>query len=51
MKSASKKMEGEINSTNFKTPVINLVSNVTALMEKKSERNIKNLLIKQIYSK
>ena len=50
MTSASKKMEGEINSTDFKTPVIDLVNNVTALKEKNPE-NIKNLLIKQIYSK
>ena len=50
MTSASKKMEEEINSTDFKAPLFDLVNNVTALKEKNPE-NIKNLLIKQIYSK
>ena len=50
MKPASEKMEDKINGTNFKNPSIPLVSNVTALPIQDSEQ-IKNLLIKQIFSK
>ena len=50
MKPASEKMEDKINRTNFKNPSIHLVSNVTASSIQDSEQ-IKNLLIKQIFSK
>ena len=50
MKPASKEMENKIEQTNFAKPSISLVSNVTA--EPINQPNmIKNLLIKQIYSK
>jgi len=50
MKPASEKMEDKINRTSFKNPSIHLVSNVTASPIQDSEQ-IKNLLIKQIFSK
>jgi len=50
MKPASEKMEDKINRTSFKNPLIPLVSNVTASPIQDSEQ-IKNLLIKQIFSK
>jgi len=50
MKPASEKMEDKINGTNFENPSIDLVSNVTASSIQDSEQ-IKNLLIKQIFSK
>jgi [acyl-carrier-protein] S-malonyltransferase len=50
MKPASERMEDKINRTNFKNPSIHLISNVTALPIQDSEQ-IKNLLIKQIFSK
>ena len=50
MKPAAKEMENKIEQTNFAKPSISLVSNVTA--EPINQPNmIKNLLIKQIYSK
>jgi len=49
MKSAAEKMESKINSTNFKKPIFDIVSNVTSKKEKDFE-NIKKLLIQQIYS-
>ena len=43
-------MESKINNTNFQNPSVELISNVTAEPVQDSEE-IKNLLIKQIYSK
>jgi len=50
MKSAAIKMEKKINNINFKQPNYEIISNVTSLPTKKPE-DIKNLLVKQIYSK
>ena len=50
MKSASEKMHEKINTINFDNPDIEIISNVTALPEKKQE-NIRRLLVEQIYSK
>jgi [acyl-carrier-protein] S-malonyltransferase len=50
MNPAAKIMEGKINQTNFKNPLVALVSNVTAEPVKDSQE-IKSLLIKQIFSK
>ena len=50
MKTAAIKMEKKIQSTNFSSPKIEIVSNVTAKPEINSEQ-IKRLLIEQIYSK
>ena len=50
MNSAAKKMEVKINQTHFKNPSVDLVSNVTAEPVRDSEE-IKNLLVKQIFSK
>ncbi len=50
MKTAAIKMEKKIQSTNFSSPKIEIVSNVTAKPEINSEQ-IKKLLIEQIYSK
>ena len=50
MNPAAKMMEDKINQTNFKNPLIDLVSNVTAKPVRDSQE-IKNLLIKQIFSK
>ena len=50
MSPAAKNMESKINNTNFKNPSVELISNVTAEPVQDSEE-IKNLLIKQIYSK
>ena len=50
MKPAAKKMEKIINDSIFKTPSIELVSNVTA-KPTKDPSEIKNLLIQQIFSK
>ena len=50
MNIASKKMQQKIIDTNFKNPSKEIVSNVTAKAENNIE-NIKELLIKQIYSK
>ena len=50
MSAAAKRMEDKIMKTNFKKPNIDLVCNVTAEPENNSEK-IKNLLIKQIFSK
>jgi len=50
MKPASEKMESKIKKAAFKNSNIDIVSNVTALPVRDSE-DIKNLLIKQIFSK
>ncbi len=50
MKGAAEKMKDKIINTEFLNPPIDIVSNVTAESENSIE-NIKNLLIKQIYSK
>ena len=50
MNIASEKMQQKIIDTNFKNPSKEIVSNVTAKAENNIE-NIKELLIKQIYSK
>jgi len=50
MKNASVKMHEKINNVNFDDPNIEIISNVTALPEKKQE-NIRRLLVEQIYSK
>ena len=50
MSPAAKNMESKINNTNFQNPSVELISNVTAEPVQDSEE-IKNLLIKQIYSK
>ena len=50
MNPAARMMEDKINQTNFKDPLIDLVSNVTAKPVRDSQE-IKNLLIKQIFSK
>jgi len=50
MNPAAKKMEDKINQTNFKNPLVDLVSNVTAEPVRDSQE-IKSLLIKQIFSK
>ena len=49
MKKAAIKMEEKINNTIFENPAVEIISNVTAQVEKKPE-NIKKLLIRQIYS-
>ncbi len=49
MKSAAEKMKEKINSTNFKKPVYDIICNVTAKPEI-DPKNIKDLLVKQIYS-
>jgi len=50
MNPAAKRMEDKINQTNFKDPLVDLVSNVTAEPVRDSQE-IKSLLIKQIFSK
>ena len=50
MNSAAEKMKNKILNINFKNPTKEIISNVTAKSEKDCEV-IKNLLIKQIYSK
>ena len=50
MKGAAEKMKDKIINTKFLNPPTDIVSNVTAEAESSIE-NIKNLLIKQIYSK
>ena len=50
MKGAAEKMKDKIINTKFLNPSTDIVSNVTAEAESSIE-NIKNLLIKQIYSK
>ena len=50
MKVAADKMEGKINSTLFQDPDYDIVTNVTAKSEKNS-KNIKKLLVQQIYTK
>ena len=49
MKKAAIKMEEKINNTIFENPAVEIISNVTAQVEKNPE-NIKKLLIRQIYS-
>ena len=49
MKPAAEKMKEKINKTNFKSPKINIINNVTAKPENEAEK-IKKLLIDQIYS-
>ena len=50
MNSAAKVMEEKIKKTNFKSPSVELVSNVTAEPVRDPEK-IKDLLVKQIFSK
>ena len=50
MNPAAFKMKEKIDNTNFKKPNYEIISNVTALPTNKPE-DIKNLLVKQIYSK
>ena len=50
MNPAAEIMEKKINQTNFKNPSIDIISNVTAEPVKDTEK-IKNLLVKQIFSK
>ena len=50
MNPAAKIMEDKINQTNFKNPLVDLVSNVTAEQVRDSEK-IKSLLVRQIFSK
>ena len=50
MKDAAASMEKKINETNFVSPKIKIVSNVTAQAETSHEK-IKKLLVEQIYSK
>ena len=49
MKPAAEKMKEKINITKFKSPLVDIINNVTAKPEKKQE-NIKRLLIDQIFS-
>ena len=49
MKPAAQKMTKKINDTNFKDPLIDIISNVTARAENDSLK-IKDLLINQIFS-
>ena len=49
MKKAAINMEDKINNTIFEKPEVEIISNVTAEIEKNPE-NIKKLLVKQIYS-
>ena len=49
MKPAAEIMREKLKNINFKKPLKNIVSNVTAKPENEPE-NIKNLLIKQIFS-
>ena len=49
MKPAAEIMREKLKNINFKKPIKNIISNVTAKPENEPE-NIKNLLIKQIYS-
>ena len=49
MRPAAEKMKEKINKTNFKSPKINIINNVTAKPENDAEK-IKKLLIDQIYS-
>lgn len=49
MKPAAKIMEEKLKNINFKKPLRNIISNVTA-REENEPNNIKNLLIKQIFS-
>ena len=50
MNPAAKIMEEKINQTNFKNPLVDLVSNVTAEAVRDSD-TIKGLLVRQIFSK
>ena len=50
MKPAAKKMQKNIFETNFKNPIVQIVSNVTAQSTKNSD-DIKKLLVEQIFSK
>ncbi len=49
MKPAANTMEDKINNVNFASPFLEVINNVTAVPETKSD-NLKKLLIKQIYS-
>ena len=49
MRPAAQKMTQKINNTNFKKPLIEIISNVTAKAESDSSK-IKDLLIEQIFS-
>ena len=50
MNPAAKIMENKINQTDFKNPLVDLVSNVTAESVRDSKK-IKSLLVRQIFSK
>ena len=50
MNSAADKMKKKIDNVNFKQPDFEIISNVTSLPTNNPE-NIKNLLVKQIFSK
>ena len=50
MNSAANKMKKKIDNVNFKQPDFEIISNVTSLPTNNPE-NIKNLLVKQIFSK
>jgi|TARA_B110000967_G_C18738884_1_gene486639 [acyl-carrier-protein] S-malonyltransferase len=50
MNPAAKKMKSKIDNINFKQPKFEIISNVTSLPTKNPD-DLKNLLIKQIYSK
>ena len=49
MKPAANTMEEKINNTKFNAPIIKIINNVTAKAED-DPKNIKSLLVKQIYS-
>ena len=49
MKPAANSMEEKINNTKFNAPIIKIINNVTAKAED-DPKNIKSLLVKQIYS-
>tara|TARA_B110000261_G_C13008627_1_gene327146 strand:- start:751 stop:1071 length:321 start_codon:yes stop_codon:yes gene_type:complete len=50
MNSAADKMKKKIDNVNFKQPDFEIISNVTSLPTNNPE-NIRNLLVKQIFSK
>ena len=47
MKNATEEMRKKLNETDFKDPIVNIISNVTAKPENKS-KEIKKFLIEQI---
>ena len=50
MNNAAEAMKGKINNTKFENPSFNIIGNVTGQVSENNSNNIKELLIKQIFS-